>query len=287
MPTKLKISAIIAIALALLFSVFFDTTKHNPFLSAVNPFAEDPYDAIGSFALQAVILLGFLALFRAFRPYRKERPSHEGHLLLVRTQITIVLAALVTLAGDLVALIRHVSLWSGTRAGVILIVLVIGFFMLSIALGMAIQNSAKDVLQSRPRNSLHRPVIISLLFLLVLFFYPERITESIFGTLFTVTVGATLLFMSVWAWGNFLSPVLPTSSKTVLPGWLWFVVILMAIFLGLTIVLRELSEGGGMIDFAQSAFIISVYIGLEVAGVVIGYAFLGKFLGIFQSQRRL
>lgn len=287
MSAKLKINSVIVFMLAVLFAVFFDVTKHNLYLSPINPFADDPYDAIGTFALQAAILLGFLSLFRAFRPYRKEQPSDEQNLLLVRTQTAIVLSMLVALAGDVVAMIRHLSLWSGILAGDVLLILVIGFSILSIAIGIITRNSAKEVLAPFAMKLSNEPVIISLIFFIILFFYPERIRESTTGALFTVVLGAILLFMPVWALGKFLSPIIDTQSKTVAPRWLWGIVILIGIFLGFTIVLRELSEGDGFIDFAGSAFIISVYIGLEVAGLVIGYGFLGKFLGIFQSQKRL
>src|SRR5215470_15338252 len=56
MPNKFRINALILFALAILFYVFFMTSKHDGFLSVVNAFAEDPYDAVGSFGAQIVIL---------------------------------------------------------------------------------------------------------------------------------------------------------------------------------------------------------------------------------------
>jgi hypothetical protein len=98
MPGRLRINALIVLVLALLFTFFFDFTKHNPYLAPINPFAEDPYDAIGSFAMQAVFVLGILSLFRAFRPAGKTQPSGDRKLFLYRTQIALVLCVLVTLA---------------------------------------------------------------------------------------------------------------------------------------------------------------------------------------------
>ena len=112
MPKRLRINSLIVFVLALLFAFFFDFTKHNPLFAPLNPFAEDPYDAIGSFSFQAILFLGALSLFRAFRPYRKAQPSDEQKLFLVRTQVTIILSILVTLLGDLIAMVRHVSIWS-------------------------------------------------------------------------------------------------------------------------------------------------------------------------------
>ncbi|MEZ4864751.1 MAG: hypothetical protein R3C14_25795 [Caldilineaceae bacterium] len=75
MSTKANITSIIVFIFAVVFAAFFDITKQNLYLSPVNPFADDPYDAIGSFAFQAAVFFGLLSLFRAFRPYRKEQPS--------------------------------------------------------------------------------------------------------------------------------------------------------------------------------------------------------------------
>jgi hypothetical protein len=285
MSGKLKINSIIIFALAALFVFFFDFTKHNLTLSPVNPFADDPYDAIGTFALQAAAFLGFLSLVRAFRPYGKEQPSDEQKLILVRTQTAAVLGVFVALAGDIVAMMRHLSLWSGTPAGYGLVILIVGFSLLATAIGLFVRHSAKEIGSPIGLNSWKKPAIVSLIFFIVLFFYPESIRESTLGALFTVVVGATLLFMPVWAWGQFLCPGVDMERKTVTSRWVWGIVILIGILLGFTIVLRELWEGGGTIDIASNAFIVSVYIGLEVAGVLIGYGFLGKFLGLFQSQR--
>ena len=287
MSDKLRINSIILFALAILFAFFFDFTKHNLTLSPVNPFADDPYDAIGTFALQTAVFLGLLSLVRAFRPYRKEQPSNEQKLILVRTQTAIVLAVFVALAGDMVAMVRHVSLWSGTPAGYGLVILIVGFSLLATAIGLFVRHSVKEIVVPMALNSWKKPAIVSLIFFIVLFIYPERIRESTPGALFTVVVGATLLFMPVEAWGEFLSPGVDTERKIVTSRWLWGVVIFIGILLGFTIVLRELAEGGGTIDIVGNAFIISVYVGLEVAGLLIGYGFLGKFLGLFQSQRKI
>lgn len=284
MPNKLRINSLIVFVLALLFAFFFDFTKHNPLFSPLNPFAEDPYDAIGSFAFEATIFFGALSLFRAFRPYRKAQPSDEQKLFLVRTQIAIVLSVLVTLVGDLIAMIRNLSVWSRVSAGYLLLALVIGFSILSIAFGIIVRNSTRNTFIPVIMNSWTRPAIISAIFFVVLLLYPERIRESTIGALFTVVVGAVLLFMPVWAWGEFLVQTAQAPSKSMTPRWIWIVITLMAVLVGLAIVVRELTAEGETISFAGSLFIMSVYIGLELAGILIGYTFLGKFLGIFQKS---
>jgi hypothetical protein len=52
--------------LAFLFYLFFQVNKNGP-LGAVNPFAVDPYDAVGSFAFQIALLCSLLTYARALR----------------------------------------------------------------------------------------------------------------------------------------------------------------------------------------------------------------------------
>ena len=283
MPKKYKINAVIVFALAILFDVFFDFAKHNPSLSLVNPFADDPYDAVGSFAFQAVIFLGTLSLFRAFRPY--SNLLEEQKVYFARTQIVIVLTVLVALAADIVAMIRHLSLWLGVSAGYELVALVIGFTIISAAILLFTHRSTQEVTMPVVLNVWKTPLIVSLVFFAILFLYPESIKESTFGALFTVIIGAALLFAPVRIMGESLSPQFDSQHKTAAaPRWLWGVVVLVGILLGFSILLRELSDDGGVVNLAGSTFIISVYIGLEVSGLLIGYGFLGKFLGLFRTK---
>lgn len=284
MPYQMKRNAFVVLGLSVLFALFFNITKHFPALSAVNPFADDPYDAIGTFALQAGGFLALLSLFRAFRPYRNAPPSAEQTLLLARTQLTIVLAVIVALVGNLVALMRHTSVWLGTPAGSLLAALVVGFVLLSALIGRFVLVSAHQTMGQPQPGAWKRPLIISLIFFIVLLGYPEQVRETTIGALLTVVIGAVLLFMGVWAWGTFLSSDTRTVGTAGRPRWHWGLVVVVGMLLGLTIVFRELSEGGGTIDLAGSSFIIAIYIGLEVAGIVIGYAFLSKFLRLFRQQ---
>jgi len=58
-----RASALVLIS-AILFCLFFQLNKSDP-LRGANPCAQDPYDAIGSFAVQAALLVGFLSYARA------------------------------------------------------------------------------------------------------------------------------------------------------------------------------------------------------------------------------
>jgi hypothetical protein len=282
MSNKSKISSLIIFAFVASFVFFFNITKHRPAFSPINPFAEDPYDAIGSFAFQAAILFGLIALLRAFRSYPIGGASDRQKLLLARTQIAAILCGSVTITGDLVAMIRHWSLWSDKPAGLLLLLFTLGFLCIAAAVTVFVYQATRETRTFTSGNPWIKPFWISLLFLLILFLYPEHIRESVPGALFTVLVGAILLFMTVWAWGGFLLP--GETTPTVTPKWLWGIVILIGVLLGLSIVFRELTAEGGAVDLMGSLFVISIYVGLEVAAILIGYAFLGKFLGLFQAE---
>lgn len=55
--------------------------------------------------------------------------------------------------------------------------------------------------------------------------------------------------------------------------------------MGLFFVAGEASEGTG-IPHGKLALVVSVYLGLEIAGVLIGYSLLGGTLGLFHKSSR-
>jgi hypothetical protein len=90
---------------ALFFFLFFQINKKGP-LGAISPFAQDPYDAIGSIAIQIALLVGVLTFSRALRllvdpiQIAKIRFVLRGNLLV----LTVILITLLT---DTVAIIFH------------------------------------------------------------------------------------------------------------------------------------------------------------------------------------
>ena len=285
--TKFRTNSILLAIIAILFVLFFNFTKQDPTFSAVNPFATDPYDAIGSFAVQGTMFFTALMLLRTFRPFQSGLPSRDAITLLVRSQIVILLAVIVTLASDCVALLRHPSMWLGQADGAQLALLTVGFgLVVGIVAVYVIRSTKKDAAPPEPKLW-KKPLLVSILAALILFLYPERAIESTPGALLTVIVGAFLLFLPLRAWAEVLSPARANRPNILPLGWLWAGVIVAGIGLGLAVVFLELTQDGGTFDLANQAFIIAVYIGLEVAGVMIGYTFLGKFLGLFERNKEL
>jgi hypothetical protein len=66
MPRELKVYALLTFLLAMLFYLFFQVSKHNLVLSEVNAFAEDPYDAVGSFGVCCWVMYFLRSLWDFF-----------------------------------------------------------------------------------------------------------------------------------------------------------------------------------------------------------------------------
>lgn len=128
---QLKLGSLAVSGLALVLLWFFERTKHVPALAAVNPFAEDPFDGIGSFGIQLSMFAALLSLVRAFRPYPNAVVTSVQLVPTLRAWTVSVMAVAVTLAGDVMALIRYPFAWATTKAGKVLALLVGGMSVLA------------------------------------------------------------------------------------------------------------------------------------------------------------
>lgn len=285
-----KMGSLFIFALATLFYVFFMHAKHDPALSTVNAFADDPYDAVGTFGIQAAAFLGILCLLRAFRgSHRYAEPREYGHFLL-RAQMAAILSVAVTLAADALAMLRHPAVWMGLSAGSKLIELLVAMAIPTIAIGFWVHRNSVTNGWPAGRDTWIQTIIVSVFVVLVLLLYPEHFRRGLIGGLFTVLAGAVVLFLAVWAWTIALVPSHPAFSKSeqtvgspARRKYGWAVVIFAGVLIGLFFVAGEASEGTG-IPHSRLALVISAYVGLETAGVMIGYALLRKPLGLFRGN---
>lgn len=289
---KLKIASLLIFVLAVLFYVFFMHCKHDPALSTVNAFADDPYDAVGSFGIQAAAILGILCLVRAFRRPHPHPKSVERESFLIRAQIAAILSVGVTLAADAIAMLRHPSLWIGHSAGYRLLALLLGMALPTALMGVWVRRTALRMEESASSAGLIRAVTVSIFATLVLFFYPEVFHHGLIGVLLTAFAGTVILFVCTWAWTIALVPDRLTdsnleqgshSSSPRQKNYGWAIVILAGILIGLFFVAGEASEGSG-IPHSRLALVVSAYLGLETAGIMVGYGFLGKPLGLFRQD---
>ena len=296
MSVKFKISAIAVLIVSILFYLFFEISKQDAVFSSVNPFAEDPYDAIGSFGTQAAAFLAILSCVRAFWPYPTNTESGNQRALLARTQMMTILAVGITLAGDAVAMLRHSSLWDKSYRGHQLAGLGGGMALVSAVAGWLVYRVAHGIALPVVPHVWRRAAIVSFAAALILALYPATLRQSMPGALFTAIVGMTLLFVPMWALGTALVPyrielgqydtawlVRLYSRK-----YLWGLIVLTGILTGFFLALAELRGNGGWPHLTSKVFFVTlVYVGLETTGILMGYVLLRRPLGLFsQSQQQ-
>lgn len=278
MPSSFKRDAVLVALFAGLFCWGFMFAKHDPVLGPIIPFGLDPYDAVGSFAVIAALLLVVLAVVRAFRPYRSGAPSAAQRAYLVRTLAAVGLVVLATAVADTVALVRHPAQWAAARGEIVLLV----GAMLAGAVGFVRYVTRSSV--SGTRAAWMRGGLAGAGAVLVLALYPERLIQQTGTHLLSVVVGDVLLFASIRPLLGALVAVDAAQPTNEPPGrrraWnRWVVVVCIGLAVGVFAFVGEMSEGGGAPSPAQAALVAAVFIGLATAGVLIAYGLLGVPLG--------
>jgi hypothetical protein len=204
---KLKTSALVVFGLSILFYLFFDLCKHAPGIGAANPFASDPYDAVGAFGIMLALLGALLMLVRVFRPYPQTRMPPAQLLLALRAGGVTLLSVTITLAADAIGLARDILTNGASPEAWRLAGLVGGMMLLTLAVGWTFVRAARGAeVPSGPRPWA-RTGIITVLVFLILTFYPLSWRDSgIPGGILTALTGMALLFVPVWAVATAIFP---------------------------------------------------------------------------------
>jgi hypothetical protein len=96
--------------------------------------------------------------------------------------------------------------------------------------------------------------------------------------------------------GRLAAPLFWVENISALPlvrnlvGWFdlrrhrWNLVILIAVAMGLLLVLVEAMAEGMAPNLSSALLVVTVYVSLEGAGVVLGYLLFGKYLGIYRAM---
>jgi hypothetical protein len=204
---RLRLAALLVFGLSIIFYLFFDFCKHAPALGTANPFAEDPYDAVGSFGIQLAFVSALLTLLRAFRPYPQKEATAGQVLILLRSGAVALLSVTVTLAADAIGLGRAVVTYGGFPAAGPLAALMGGMALVTLAAGWVVSRLARGLVVSPASRPWVRAVIISGLAILILAFYPLAWRNSgIPGGIFTALAGMTLMFVPVWGLATAIFP---------------------------------------------------------------------------------
>jgi hypothetical protein len=118
---------------AILFYLFFQVNKRSPFVEA-NPFASDPFDVVGSIAIQLALLISVLSYARLIR--MRDDPAQVKERLILHGNVLVLAAIFITLCGDVIAeFLQPVppSVWR-----TLLIVELLSLFLLCSICGLAL-----------------------------------------------------------------------------------------------------------------------------------------------------
>ena len=286
MAKKSVVFTLAAIVFTIAFYFFFMTTKHDPVLSRIMPFGNDPYDSIGSFG---VIISGFLSIFAIVRTIllvRKSTPTKGQIIFLARTQLAVPVAAIITLVGDLIAMARHPSSWLGQAGENELLLMIASMLFITVLLVLSIRRSTREELQA-DSHQWRNAAIISLVAVAILVLYPEALISSTLGELFSLAIGIFLLFLPMSAWIVALLPIDREELQgTRKPAWLsrgwvqWAAVTICGVVLGIFLLIGELLGSKGGIAVPVRIVVFSIFIGASLLGLAIAYTFLRKPLGL-------
>lgn len=303
-PKQLRRDALHMLILAFVFLVFFGGAKHTSAWAQMNPFADDPYDAIGSFAIQLAVLLALLSCIRAYRA-RKYVANAAEQGVIARGNLLCAGGILLTFMADGIAMARHWSKWFESSAGQSLcFVLVMLSIWAGISLWLAWRTAAGLGLlkQHLPWWGLALTMTVTVA---VIALYPEEWRQSMTGALLTVVAGMALLFVPLRALASVISvderhikadalddlsalfwrterKVLTRLMGLIRRYW-WTFTVLAGIAAGAFLASRELADGPP--PSGRMLMVAAVYIGLESAAVLLEALLLSRPLRLFRRPR--
>jgi hypothetical protein len=196
---NIKINTVSVFLFSVVFIWFFFYCKHNSLLSEVNVFNFDPYDAVGSIAIQISFVAGFFSTLRIFAVTNIEvKPSY--HLIMIlRGNLVSLLSILVTMISDIIALVRFRKIWINSSSGIFLSAMVISFMLITVILILwTLKLDLAKNLKIR-YNMFSLKNLWSLAGFIIIAFYPVPgpFKKSILWAVFTAYLGMAIQIMIV------------------------------------------------------------------------------------------
>ena len=256
-----RLTALIACA-AILFVLFFQINKRGP-LGDVNPFAEDPYDAIGSFAIQGALLIAILSYARALR--WRDSPAQAGKArLILRGNVLVLSAIWITLIADGIAVATHPvppSSW-GTALLVELGLMSLLTLVCTAALALVV---ARTQTASPPRDLTPADGIDDLWALM-------RVPVTRAGAFLPA---ALVAWVNRWNSDRFFARVQWVDPR----DHPWRFACALGLLAGVGLVLAQLQEGLPP-SLTIGLIVTGIFIGGEFVATLLGFAILGGYLGV-------
>jgi hypothetical protein len=256
-----RVTALITFA-AVVFCLFFQINKGGPFRD-INPFAQDPYDAVGSFAIQVALLIGILTYARALRLCDDSAQATKARLIL-RGNRLVLFAIGVTLSADAVAEIARPyppSFWGN----VLLVELALMFVLALVCVSALVVVFSRIQTLAPPRNLTPADGIDDLWTLVRV---PAKKANAFLPK---AVVGWVKRFNSDWLFTR-----VPWVDPRTYP---WRFACVLGLLAGVGLTLAQLQEG-----FPPSLQIgllaAGIFISAEFVSTLLGFAVLGGYLGL-------
>jgi len=248
----------------ILFFLFFQLAKREPFRSA-NPFGQDPYDLVGSFAVQIALLIGVLTCARALRD-----PTQATKLRLILRGNLLVLAAIGTalLVDALAEIVRPfpTSYW-----GYVLLVALGAMAVLTLGCYLALAAIFRRLPATAPPPNLTPADGIDDLWTLVQ--VPVVALSALLPHRFVQWVkrfDSDMLFSR-----------LPWIDPRTHP---WRFATVLGLLVGVGLLVAQLQEGLPP-SLAAGLIVAAIFISAETSATLVGFAVLGSYLGLRPSFR--
>lgn len=249
-------------AAALLFFAFFQRAKIAPYRE-VSPFGEDPYDAVGSIAIQAAVLIGGLTWIRS-ATLATSRPRPFQPVLILRGWVCGLSTIQITLAADAIAVLHNPPAPSPAASGLLWMLGLIAVVALLGDLAVLV-GFRHTVAAALPRNLTPADAIDDVLsvFQELAFaarsFLPPSLVEGI------RRLNSRRIFSRI-PW------VAPNRHP-------WRFAFAAGLISGFALLAAQLAEGLPS-HWSTALLLAGVFLGGEVAGVLAGFAVLGGYLGV-------
>jgi hypothetical protein len=256
-----------------MFWTLFQLSKKTP-IQAINPFAEDPYDAVASIAFQVALLLAVLNVARLIH---RGAAGPQGRYIM-RGNLLIVLSIAVTLVVDMIAIAQKPGMLDGSIWSTALIggMALLATMMLISAAALI---RAQSFMSQLPAETIVNPRGV--------------LADAIEDIFVLITWPAAWLIRRI-GWPKALL-VLPQTvwiraEETPLFGWVhprqhpWRFAVMLGLGAGIGLSLVHFFlEGGLSVPTAPLNIILlisAIFIGIELAATLAGYLLFGGYLGL-------
>jgi len=257
----------IRICRPLLFLAFFQLAKTAPF-DEVAPFGEDPYDAVGSMAIQVAILIGGLTLVRSLTlATSRARPFQP--VLILRGWVCVLAAIQITLAADAIAVLRTPPVRMPESRALL--------WMLGLTACVALLGDLAVLLGKRPAGAVSPPRNLT----------PADAIDDGISVFQELAVAAHSILPP-----SLIESIRGLSSRTIFSRipWVapdrhpWRFACTVGLVSGCALLAAQLAEGLPS-RWNTVGLLAGIFVGGELAGALAGFAALGGYLGLRPAGR--